>query len=255
MKEKAAAPRDAGSRLGPYSDPTADFEQRSGRYTGLVLSGNIYIRVLRAVQNMRVVSAYQLSLLFKKSSGRVRGALKALFKEGYLDRLAVGASPPLYVLGPEGCRVLQEQYTKWEVLPALRAAAANQLCVVLGAESWEIFPGTGLDCRVCLGGGGYAVLCPRMGEAEIERCVNTAGLLGPDEKLIVVAVSLEAAAAIAGKIKPGIPVRYTWDRGLGSFYRFVEGAGLVLSEVLETAAHKKQKFDEKTTKKGLTGSQ
>lgn len=225
-------------RPGPYADPTLPFLREKGKHTGIYLSGNIYLNVLRVVRKLKVASAYQVNLVLNKPASRIKEVLKTLFSEEYLDRLRLGNSPPLYVIGRWGCVYFRENLCRdWDVLTSLRAASSNQFCLEAGADDWEVFPGGVSDCVMVYNGIDYHILSPRLGSLEQERCEKAVKLLLNMEKRVIVVsptpqYAVVVAKAVAADVQNMSRVRFTWDRNLSQLCRYSDGK-LLVSEVFE----------------------
>ncbi|WP_157109865.1 hypothetical protein [Thermanaeromonas toyohensis] len=182
----------------------------------------------------KVYSGNQAALALRAGREKVRAALSKLVRWGYLDRLVTGCTPPLYTLGPEGSRVLRLPLEEWDAPRAFRLVMAHQLYLRLP----EIFeyradPGSGWDALLEVKGIQYPVVCPRAGEAEVDRCVLVLGLVPEGSRPVVVAATEDEAVRVASRIRAGLQARYVWDDLLREeeffFYRWT-GSRLEPSE-------------------------
>ncbi|MGI9951264.1 hypothetical protein V3F56_02790 [Moorellaceae bacterium AZ2] len=213
--------------MGPYSRAFCDIKRERGAGGG-VISSKLEGGLVELAAKWKVYSGHQAATVLRVNRDAVRRALSRLVKRGYIDRLVTGHAPPLYTLGPEGSRVCKTPLEEWDTPRAFRLVMSHQLYLSL-PELFEYWPdpGRGLDGLLKLKQIEYPVLCPRVGEAEVERCLVILGLLPEDIRPIVVAATEEEAVKVATRIERGVELRYVWDSELVTrrfcFYRWTGG--------------------------------
>lgn len=202
---------------GPFSgvpDGTLPMRRVSaGRSYGTVTSPEA-ARVMRTVVRCKVISRRQIAALAQLGEDGAKRALDRLFRLGFVDRLETARTPPLYVPGPEALKRFSLVPEEWDILRALRLAAAAQLYMRL-RERWPDAeyrpePHLGLTASMALGSQEYGVLCPRLWPGDVSWCREMAEALPSDARLIVVAGDGEQARELA-RLLPDIPLRITWD--------------------------------------------
>lgn len=228
--------------MGPFSRAFYELRRESNKNRGGVISSKLEVGLVELAGKWKVYTGHQAALALGADRSKVRAALSRLVRLGYLDRLVTGSTPPLYTLGEEGSRVLRMPLEEWDAVRAFRLVMVHQLYLRLP----EIFenradPGNGWDGLLQVKGVEYPVLCPRAGEAEVERCLLILGLLPEGSRPVVVAAAAEEAEEVASRMKSGLEARFVWDELLGSdtffFYRWT-GSRLEPSEEVSGAGIK-----------------
>lgn len=191
------------------------------------LSGLNDEEILKAVRALKVASRSHLASLLGLSENGSKKTLERLFRLGYLDRLKIEHTPPLYVLGVEGRLLLGLKDEEWDVLRALRIAAANSFWVrfrqVRPDASWQVEPHLGLTAGFTLGKTFFGVLAPRLWPGEIDWCRKLAALVPESGRLVILAACRAQAEELSRVLSVACQVRFTWDRECLVFYRGFKG--------------------------------
>ncbi len=210
--------------MGPFSNPCCEIKRESYRGNGLVNS-EVEAAVIRLAGRLKIISRSQVEIVLKINGNRVSKIIKRLVGWGYLDKLVTRETPPLYVLGPEGRRVIKSPYEEWDIIRAFRLIMANQLALRLPQFEYTPEPGPGVTGLLRLDGLEYPLYCPRLGDEEW--CKITTGLLPEKSRPIIVAATDEQAVKLAEEIRYDLPVRFLWDDLLVEeefcFYRLEKG--------------------------------
>lgn len=204
---------------GPFSGNPEGYMklQREGRkgYYGIVPPEGTG-QVIDALVTYKVLSSYQLMVLTGQGAG-LKDRLNRMFELGYVDKLTTGQTPPLYVLGVNGCKKTGTLDREWDVLSVLRIAAANQFYLrfkeIWPASAWQVEPHLGLTARLIKDGEEFGILAPRYWPGENAWALEMLELAPPDRKTIIVAgikLQAEELARLAGERE----IRFTWDAAL-----------------------------------------
>lgn len=221
---------------GPFSgSPDGNLPMRrvtAGRSYGSITSPEA-ARVFQLVVRCKALSRKQAAVLARLGEHGARRAIERLFRLGFLDRLEIPRTPPLYVAGPEAAKRFSLVPEEWDVLRALRLAAAAQLCLRL-RDRWPDAeyrpePHLGLTASMTLGSQEYGVLCPRLWPGDVSWCQEMAEALPSDSRVIVVAGDGEQARELA-RLLPDIPLRFTWDAILSDGLRLWRREGKKIVE-------------------------
>ncbi|MGI9862722.1 hypothetical protein SDD30_15200 [Moorella naiadis] len=210
--------------MGPYSNPCCEIKRESCRGNGLINSENEAAAV-KLAGRLKIISRNQAEIAIGINGEKLGRVFKRLWGWGYLDRLTSGATPPLYVLGPEGRKALQAPREEWDALRAFRLVMANQLHLRLPQFDYEPEPGPGVTGLLKLNGVEYPVYCPRLGDEEW--CKVVTDLLPEKSRPVIVAATKEMAVKLAKVIRFDLPARFVWDDLLADsefcFYRREKG--------------------------------
>lgn len=236
MAVMLAAKHETMRLTGPFSGvPDGNLPMRrvsAGRSYGTVTSPEA-ARVMRTVVQCKVLSRRQVAALAQLGDDGAKKAVDRLFRLGFLDRLETPGTPPLYVAGPEAVKRFSLVPEEWDILRALRLAAAAQLYLRF-RERWpgadyRPEPHLGLTASMALGSQEYGVLCPRLWPGDVPWCQEMAEALPTDARLIVVAGDGEQARELA-RLLPDLPLRFTWDVMLGDGLRLWRREGKKIVE-------------------------
>jgi hypothetical protein len=210
--------------VGPYSNPCCEIKRESCRGNGLINS-EVEAAVIKLAARLKIISRSQAEIAIGINGEKLRKVFKRLWGWGYLDRLVSGVAPPLYVLGPEGRKIMKAPREEWDTVRAFRLVMANQLCLRLPQFDYEPEPGPGVTGLLKLNGIEYPVYCPRLGDEDWCRIVTD--LLPKGSRPVIVAATKEMAERLAERIRFDLPVRFIWDDKLANsefcFYRREKG--------------------------------
>lgn len=210
--------------MGPYSNPCCEIKRESCRGNGLINS-EVEAAVIKLAARLKIISRSQAEIAIGINGEKIRRIFNRLWRWGYLDRLVSGVAPPLYVLGPEGRKIMKAPREEWDTVRAFRLVMANQLHLRLSQFDYEPEPGPGVTGLLRLNGMEYPVYCPRLGDEDWCRIVTD--LLPKESRPVIVAATKEMAGRLAETIRVDLPVRFVWDDLLANsefcFYRREKG--------------------------------
>ncbi|MGB9819683.1 MAG: hypothetical protein ACPLRZ_11495 [Thermovenabulum sp.] len=197
------------------------------------------INILHAIGKCRVASSLQLSSLLSIKQRSAKKSLIRLFSLGYVDKLHIERTPPLYKLGKGGEILLKDKvYKQLEIntLMALKYAASTQLYVQFykyfgDSVSYRTIGADSIIAEIILKRSQYIIVVPRIWSGSEEEIKAAEIIEDIDDKIIIVAGSKEQAEKIA-RIQKGKEnaVRYTWDGILKDGLAFYKKSGNILIE-------------------------
>lgn len=219
-----------------------------GRSFGLVTSESD-ARILKALVNLKVASRYQIGQLLGLSANSLKSSMPRLCRLGFVDRLETGKTPPLYMLGPEGRALFNQNSEEWHILKTFRIAAANQLYLML-KDTWPnmeymVEPHQGLTAQIKAGKIEFGIIAPRLWPGETTWAKDMAELAPDQLRLLIVAGSRHYAEECSRIIKTNRPIRFIWDGVLKSSVRFYKKSGNRLA-MAEDFYHSKRKESDLT---------
>lgn len=173
--------------------------------------------VVRLLAEYKVLSSNQLMLLGGFKGFGFKQRLSEMVARGYIDRLVTEQTPPLYVLGEAGCRQAGVDDREWDILSALKIAAANQFCIQLKNKAadfeYMVEPHLGLTAKILYRQQEFGVLAPRWWPGQNSWALEMLALTPLESKTIIIAGIRAQAEELARLIRER-QVRFTWDAEL-----------------------------------------